>query len=156
MRRICTLGAAIWFLAVSPSDATEWFVEPGGTGNGTSNSPFGRVQDGLNSALPGDTVTIRPGTYTESVRTVRNGAEDAAIRVRAVEPRTVVITASGVVLRVDHAYIVFEGLVLDGQYGADDAVDVNNGAHFLQLENLEVRRSGQDPPGAPRRAVLPP
>ena len=156
MRRICALGAAIWFLAVSPSDATEWFVAPGGTGNGTSSSPFGRVQDGLNAALPGDTVIIRPGTYTESVRTVRNGAEGAAIRVRGVEPRTVVITASGGVLRVDHAYIVFEGLVLDGQYGAADAVDVNNGAHFLQLENLEVRRSGQDliDIGSPRGVLI--
>jgi hypothetical protein len=47
-------------------------------------------------------------------------------------------------LRVDHAYFVVEGLVLDGQYGAADAVDVNDGANFLTLRNVEVRRSSKD------------
>jgi hypothetical protein len=55
-----------------------------------------------------------------------------------------ILTAPGRVLRVDHAYVRVEGLVLDGQYGAGVTVDVNGGADFLRLENVEVRRSGRD------------
>jgi hypothetical protein len=30
----------------SPAVAAEWFVAPGGSGNGTAAAPFGRIQDG--------------------------------------------------------------------------------------------------------------
>ena len=142
--RVCAAVAAILWVSAGPAQATEWFVAAAGAGNGTSSAPFGRVQDGLNAAMPGDTITIRPGTYTESVRTVRNGSSAAPIRVRALQRGSVTLTASGRVLRVDHAYIRIEGLVLDGQYGSDDTVDVNSGADFLELRHLEVRRSSRD------------
>src|SRR5687767_1384234 len=110
-RNVCILAAAMWLLAL-PSHATEWFVAPGGNGNGTSTAPFGRVQEGLNVARPGDTVTVRPGTYTESVHTVRNGSVGSPIRLRSdLERGSVVLTAGGKVLRIDHAYIQVEGLV---------------------------------------------
>jgi hypothetical protein len=133
------------FLAVLPASAADWFVAPGGTGPGTSGAPFGRIQDGLNAAQAGDVVTVAAGVYTESIRTVRSGSAGARIHVRAQGPRgTVVVTAPANVLRVDHAYITVEGLVLDGQYAAADTVDVNSTAHFLTLRNLEVRRSTRD------------
>jgi hypothetical protein len=155
-RKACIVAAAVWLVA-APTQATEWFVAPGGTGNGTSGAPFGRVQDGLNAALPGDAITVRPGTYNESVRTVRNGAAGSPIRLRAeLERGSVVLTANGTVLRVDHAYIQVEGLVLDGQYAADDTVDVNTGADFLVLRNLEIRRSSKDliDIGSPRGVLI--
>ena len=142
--RICAAVAAACF-AAAPAQATEWFVAPGGTGNGTNSSPFGRVQDGLSAAVPGDTVTVRAGTYAERVRTVRSGSAGSPILLRAQRERgSVVVTAADGVLRIDHAYIRVEGLVLDGQYGADDTVDVNTGADFLELRNVEVRRSSRD------------
>ena len=132
-------------LRAADAHATEWFVAPGGTGAGTRGAPFGRVQHGLNAARPGDTVTVLPGTYVEVVQTVRDGSSGLPIRVVAQGARgSVIMTAPGRVLRVDHAYITIEGLVLDGQYGAADTVDVNAGAHFLTLRNVEVRRSGRD------------
>jgi hypothetical protein len=128
-----------------PARAAEWFVAPGGVGPGTSAAPFGRIQDALNVAQAGDTVSIGPGAYSESIRTVRNGSAGLPIRLRAQGNRgSVLVTAIGGVLRVDHAYFVVEGLVLDGLYGAADTVDVNNGAHFLTLRNVEVRRSSKD------------
>ena len=142
---VCIAAAIVWMVA-APVRAAEWFVAPGGTGSGTSGAPFGRVQDGLNAAGPGDTVTLRPGTYRESIRTVRHGAAGSPIRVRAEQQRgSVVITVAGKVLQVDHAYIEVEGLVLDGQYAAADTVDVGTEcATFLVLRNLEVRRSSKD------------
>jgi hypothetical protein len=120
-------------------------VAPGGIGNGTPAAPFGRVQDGIDVALAGDTVTILPGTYTAGFRTVRSGTANARIRIRSQGPSgSVVITVAGRVVRIDHAYITVEGLVIDGKYGAADTVDVNTPAHFLILRNLEVRRSSKD------------
>ena len=142
--RICTTALAAWLLTV-PAQATEWFVAPGATGNGTATSPFPLVQNGLDAARPGDIVTIRPGTYIESVRTVRNGSAAAPIWLRAEGARgSVLLTAPGRVLRVDHAYIRVEALILDGQFGAADTVDVNTGGDFLELRNVEVRRSSRD------------
>ena len=144
---LSTFCVATIFVCLSalPAYATEWFVAPGGTGNGTSGAPFGRIQDGLNAAQAGDVVTVATGVYTESIRTVRSGSAGARIHLRAQGPRgTVVVTASANVLRVDHAHITVEGLILDGQYAAADTVDVNSTAHFLTLRNLEVRRSTKD------------
>ena len=139
------LFGVMFLTGADPASATEWFVAPGGTGTGTSTSPFGGVQQALNAALPGDTVTVRPGTYSGAVRSVRNGSAAARIRVRAQNARgSATLTTAGTVLRVDHAYLIVEGLVLDGQYAAADTVDVNTGANYLVLRNLEVRRSSWD------------
>src|SRR5688572_19532194 len=138
------LAAALWAFSV-PASATEWFVAPGGSGHGTSAAPFGRVQDGLNAAQAGDTVSILPGTYSEAVQTVRSGSSSLPVLLRAREGLgSVILTVPGRVLRIDHAYITVEGLVIDGQYGAADTVDVNSGAHFLTLRDTEVRRSSRD------------
>jgi hypothetical protein len=137
--------AAVLMAVPSPGLAAEWFVGSGGTGGGTKAAPFGRIQDGLHAAQPGDTVTVLPGTYQETLASVRDGSAAAPVRLRAAEGTgSVLITARGRVLRVDHAYLTVEGLVFDGQYGLADTLDVNSGAHFLTLRDTEVRRSSRD------------
>jgi hypothetical protein len=132
-------------LASSGAHATEWHVAPGGTGAGTQTSPFGRVQDALSSALPGDTIIVKAGTYRESLRTIRAGAPRAAITLRGEsDAGPVVVTSPGTVLRIDHAYVAVENLVLDGQYGGAAAVDINSGADAFVLRRVEVRRAGRD------------
>jgi hypothetical protein len=141
---VCALAAAAC-LVPAEARASEWFVSPGATGSGTRSSPFGRVQQGLNAAQAGDTVTVLPGTYAEAIQTVRSGSPDLPIRVVAPGGRgSVILTTPGRVLRVDHAHFTVEGLVFDGQYGTDDTVDVNAEGHFLTLRNVEVRRSSRD------------
>jgi hypothetical protein len=129
---------------VEPTRAADWFVAPGGVGNGSGSFPFGRIQDALNAARAGDVITVATGTYSETLSTVRDGASNARITLRAAEPRGVIVTRAGRVLSVGHAYLVVDGLVLDGQYGADDVVRVTGSGDFLQLRGTEVRRSAKD------------
>ena len=124
---------------------TEWFVAPGGFGDGSSGNPFGRIQNALNAAQPGDIVTVRSGTYAESLATIRNGAAGRPILLRSAAGRgSVLVTNPGRVLTVSHAYVTIDGLILDGQYGADDLVRVAGTANYLHLKNDELRRSSRD------------
>jgi hypothetical protein len=136
---------AFLILGAAPAAAAEWFVAPGGTGPGSRSAPFGRIQIALDRVRPGDTIIILPGTYTESLRTARNGTAGSPIRLRAEGgPGSVVVTAPGMVLRIDHAHYLVEGLVIDGQYGPADAVRVSTGGHYFVLRDSEVRRSSRD------------
>jgi hypothetical protein len=128
-----------------PAAATEWHVAPGGSGRGTAASPFGRIQQAIASAQPGDVVVIAAGRYEESLRTVRDGRPDAPITLRAAAPddRPVVV-ASGRVFTWRHAYVVLDGLVLDGRYGTDDAVRIETAADGSVLRNCEVRNTSRD------------
>lgn len=125
--------------------ATDWHVTPGGTGNGSATAPFGRIQDAVTVAQPGDQVLIGPGTYGERIATVRAGTSALPVTLRAVNGRgSAVITSAGRVLTVSHAYIVVDSLVLDGQFGLDDAVRVGSAATRFILRNSEVRRTSRD------------
>jgi hypothetical protein len=139
------LVASAFACAPPAASATEWFVAPGGIGTGTASAPFARIRDGIAAARPGDTVTLRAGTYAESVLTIRGGSSGLPIRIRAAGERgSVVVTARGRVLTVNHPYITVEGLVIDGQYGNDDAVRVASTASYFVLRNSEVRRATGD------------
>ena len=137
------MALALLGLAV-PAHAAEWFVVPGGVGTGGGSFPFGRIQDALNAAHAGDTITVAPGTYSEMLRTVRDGAPGAPITLRAAQSREAIVARAGRVLTVGHPYFVVDGLVLDGEYGADDTVRVTADGDFLELRNTEVRRSSRD------------
>src|SRR5688572_21891394 len=123
--RITCAVLALLAAAAGDAGAAEWFVAPGGTGGGTSAAPYGRIQDALQVAQPGDTITVRSGTYSGAIQTIRHGTSAAPIKLRAAGERGgVTLTASGRVLSVNHANFIAEGLVLDGKYGADDTVRV--------------------------------
>ena len=125
--------------------AADWHVAPGGTGVGTAAAPFGRIQDAIVVAQPGDTVLVAPGTYAEALATVRAGTPESAITLRARDSRgSAIVTFPGRVLTVGHAYITVEGLVLDGQYGSDDVVRVGSAGARFTLRNSEVRSTSRD------------
>jgi len=140
-----SLSAICLCCAVAPSYAAEWFVAAGGIGDGSSSAPFGRIQDALNAALAGDVITVSPGTYLESLSSARSGDSAHYIVLHSQNgPGSVLVTAAGRVLTINHAFITVDGLTFDGQYGADDVVRVAYTGTGFTLRNSEVRRSGRD------------
>ncbi|MBI3203600.1 MAG: hypothetical protein HYZ29_18825 [Myxococcales bacterium] len=143
-RHTTWLGIALGITLAPVAQAKEWFVAPGGTGNGSTGAPFGTIQQGIDAAQPGDVVTVAGGGYAESLKTVRDGTPTQPITVRAAAGAKVEVSLSAVLLRVDHAHFVLEGFVLDGKYASADLVDVNDGANGLVLRSTEVRRATKD------------
>jgi hypothetical protein len=139
------LLVALYFLCPNAVTAAEWHVAAGGSGDGSAASPFGRVQDALQVAQPGDSIAIGPGTFNERLVTVRAGTAALRIRLYAVKGRgTTVVTNQGRVLTVTHPHVIVDGLVLDGQFGADDLVRLGSAATAFTLRNSEVRRTSRD------------
>ena len=143
---VTVLSVAVCLIAAtSARTATTWYVAPGGAGNGGIATPFGQIQHAINQAQAGDTILIKPGTYAEQLGTVRGGLPGAPIVIQSSDGfGTVTVTAPGRVLTVAHPAIVVAGVVLDGQFGFDDAIRVTTASDDFILRDAEVRRSGGD------------
>ena len=143
-------GLLIWpapvALRPAQGEGREWHVSPGSAGDGSATRPFGSVAQALGVAAAGDVVLVAPGTYAEGLQTVRGGSETAPLLVRAwrADQPPPVMTRSGRVVTLAHPHVWLEGLVFDGQYGADDTVRVTSAAHGAMLTRVEVRRSSRD------------
>jgi hypothetical protein len=130
-----------------PSGESRTFhVAPAGSDShrGTSSEPFRTFGRALEAAQPGDIIVAADGTYGEAIATRRAGAPGRPITLRAARSGRAVLTASGRVVTVGHAYFVIEGLVLDGQFGENDIVRVYSGADGLVLRGVEVRNGARD------------
>lgn len=123
----------------------DWHVVSGGSGDGSATRPFGRVADAVAIAAPGDEILIGSGTYREPLRIARGGRPGAPLVIRASSPASrPTFEVAGRVATIAHPDVVLDGLILDGAFGADDAVRVTSAASRLVLRNLEVRRAGRD------------
>lgn len=130
-------------LCATPAMAADLWVDAsaGAGGDGSMGNPFQTINEGLDAAMPSDTVHVLPGIY-DAVRTVRNGEPDQWITVAAEMPREAVVESDGTALEVAHDYHRFEGLVFDSGYGSGDGVE--GGSTGLELVDVEVRRTRGD------------
>ena len=131
---------------------TTWYVST--TGNdantGSAPSPFASINKGLASALPGDTIVVRGGTYYELLRFPRSGSLGQNITLKAYPGETPSIdgsqiTASGMQALVtfgDNRYITLDGFTICNLYGAGGAdpegIYINGASHDLTIENCTI------------------
>jgi hypothetical protein len=95
----------------------ELFVAPGGSdaNPGTTDAPLRTVGAALDRATPGDTVTLSPGEYAESVSTQRDGDPEAPITIRG-PPEAVLRPPANadVGIRIQHHHTHVRGITIDG------------------------------------------
>ena len=93
MKRVLFAAAAVLFPLSGILCAAEFFVSPAGndSGKGSLKAPFRTIQTGVNKLKPGDTLTILPGLYRESVKRHFDGDPAKRTTVRAQIPGTVLI-----------------------------------------------------------------
>ena len=116
-------------------------------GTGSFSSPFNSFSSALNAAHPGDTVFVMASTYNLSgtINTVRNGNSSQRITIKAYDPNSKpILTRSGKVLKLDQSYYTFDGLIIDGQFGSDDVVEINGGGNYTIFLNSEVKNGVKD------------
>lgn len=85
---------AVMLIGGASVDAAEYFVSKQGNDahNGLSReAAFATIQKGVDALKPGDTLTIAPGEYRESVRRDGLGSLDARTLIRAEIPGTVIL-----------------------------------------------------------------
>lgn len=80
-------------------------------------TPWKTIKKGVDAALPGDTVLVKPGTYAESVESKRDGTQLAPILVKAESAAPGATTVLPTALNgffVSHNYITIDGFTVTG------------------------------------------
>ena len=71
-------------------------------GNGSKERPFRRINEAARIAMPGDTVTVAPGTYREYVNPIHAGTPENRITYKSEVPLGAVITGAEEVKNWEH------------------------------------------------------
>ena len=105
------------------SEPKEYFVSPSGSDSapGNESRPFATISPAVGVLQPGDTLTIRGGTYAETVDVPVSGSPDRPITIRGAEGEKVRLCGGpGQALEdgfrvVNQSNLIFENLYLIGQ-----------------------------------------
>jgi hypothetical protein len=113
---------------------------------GTAEKPFRTIQRAADAAVPGDSVTIRGGTYAEAVRLTTSGSYfGRSITIQAAPGQAVVIDGQGIAARTplfstggqDH--LVIRGIKVRNGSAQGIAVD---GSYFVRIEDCITENTG--------------
>jgi len=122
-----SIAFVIFLLHASLGTAAELFIAPAplgaDTNSGTREQPKADVQQAIWSLKPGDTLTLLPGTYTQTFSFAKSGTAEAPITVRG--------DASGAV--------ILDGATLPAAGVAFSMIAVS--ANFITIEGLDIRNS---------------
>lgn len=132
------------------SEAATFYVALTGNDNnpGTIDLPFRTIYRGSTALRSGDTLSIRGGIYLEAlVNSFPSGTSwDTATKVTAFTGEQVVLKPGATESRVAYfsrgaAYIVVDGIILDGTNVGYDAVKIDLGSNHIRFQNCEIRNA---------------
>jgi parallel beta-helix repeat protein len=142
-------GAATYYVATNGSDSHSCPQAQSQT------TPKRTINAGRSCLSGGDTLVIKPGTYTERLTGIPSGkSESAHTVIRAETPRTVTLRPSYTTLQhvmeisSSGQYITLDGLVVDGANAGTESklLKINgdgplSGAHHITVRNGEFKNS---------------
>ena len=132
-------------LPATPRHTQELFVAPTGSDDapGTRAKPFKTISCALDKAVAGDTVTILPGRYRESLRFRSGGDKNAPLTLRALKPGSVIIDGfrkiNTAICLENVTDVIIDGLTFkDVNDTTGSCIKINGGS------NITIRRCFQD------------
>ncbi|MBA3831938.1 MAG: right-handed parallel beta-helix repeat-containing protein [Chthoniobacterales bacterium] len=144
-------------LAASAAATATYYVAPPPTGSnsnpGTRTSPFATITYAYTKVMAGDTILVRPGTYTDyqsgwGLHLSKSGTASAPITVRSTKFHRATIDASGTTfsrrpygVSIDGSYNVIDGFKISTSPGTGLRVD----GDYNKVTNNEIFGSGLDP-----------
>lgn len=135
------------------ADAATYYVSTAGSdaNPGTEAKPFRTVTKGVKGLKPGDTLTVKSGTYAEALQNVipRGTSWEKPVTVAAYPGHTVTLKPKAGTDRVllfskaGPQYVEIRGLILDAANIDYNAVHITNGASHVRLRDAEVKNAPQ-------------
>lgn len=134
-----SLSGASYYVATNGVDNPE---------NGSISSPFLTIQYGSNQLLPGDSLIIKGGIYSESVFLNNSGTVGMPITLMAFLNETPIIDGTGlsesellIISSKDH--VTIDGLTLQNKYGQNSkGIYIVGECDNISIKNCEIKNIG--------------
>jgi hypothetical protein len=139
LRATCLALSALVFGFVRPALAADYVVDASAAGAADANpgsdaAPWATIQHAADSALPGDTITVKAGSYGERVVVKKGGKDGALVTFRAAPSRSAKMFGFNVLS--DAPYVHIEGFDITNSpdfNGWDESQGV-----FVQADHVEI------------------
>lgn len=139
-----SLTALLTFFFASTASSETYYINPSSS-----------IQQALDRAMPGDTISLAPGRYFQDFRTVRNGQPGRPIVIRGT--RNAIVSGAGAsrIVEINHDYVELHGFTIDGKHAREESKDsyrdklvyvVGNrpgdGVTGLRIINMSLKNAG--------------
>ncbi|GJL50486.1 MAG: hypothetical protein NPIRA01_17130 [Nitrospirales bacterium] len=152
-----TIGHALFLILsliyVTSAQATTYYVATSGNNSnpGTNSQPFRTIEKGVRSISAGDTLYVKSGTYTESIRhweiPIANGTSwNNPITIAANPGHTVTVKpkANNAFFWIGDGkakYLIIKGFNVDGGNSAKHGFKFEGGTKYVRVVDCEVKNT---------------
>ncbi|MDR4495887.1 MAG: right-handed parallel beta-helix repeat-containing protein, partial [Nitrospirales bacterium] len=153
LARIFAGVTLIFTIAIEAANATTYYVATNGNDSnpGTNSQPLRTITKGVKILSAGDTLYVKAGTYSESIRSsqisIPNGTSwNNPITIAANPGDTVTIkpltdNAFFWILDGQSKYLIIKGFIVDGANKAFHGFKFEGGTKYVRVTNCEVKNA---------------